>query len=399
MEALVMEFDATDLDRAARCERSLADETAPPSCSPFFDEAIAATAAGLVVLPCGGPAGKTPLVKWKSLDRPISPARLKKWRADPRFAEANIGIATGASGITVIDCDTPDSLDRLIERFGPTPLIVATPRGGHHLYFRSAGERSSPIELDGLRIDVKSRGGFVVAPPSVRRMGEHAGKGYVFICGSWADVSALPPLDQGALPKSFYRTIPNENEAVGRSTGRRTHDGAETDGRDLGHRNSTLFDRLRTAAPTIESHEALVRAAIAINASFDPPLDSTELTQTVQSVWSYKERQRLFVAGQAALVVPGTVFDMLAATPNGADALMLLLCLLKNHGARCRRGAEFLIVPPAMARANVIGNWGVTRYRKAAETLVAMRLITMTHRGGAHRGDAHRYALNLPMNS
>lgn len=386
-----MEFDATGLDRVALCERSLAGETVPPSCSPFLDEAIAATAAGLVVLPCGGPTGKAPLVKWKTLDRPISPARLKKWRADPQFAEANIGIATGASGITVIDCDTPDSLDRLIARFGPTPLIVATPRGGHHLYYRSSGERSGPLRDGDLQIDIKADGGFIVIPPSIRRTGEHAGREYRLISGSWADVPKLPPIREGALAPIFSEARASASNSPSRCSAR----DQSQHGSDIGHRNRALFDALRGAALKVENRGELADVACALNHTFDPPLDDAEVAQTTESVWGYREEGRLFTAGRSMIAIPGTTFDRLSSADNGADGLMLISCLIRNHGARAARNEPFAIVAAKMVKATTIKGWAVTRYRNAIDTLLANGFLNRVHKGGRRRGDPHRYLLNL----
>lgn len=89
--------------------------------------------------------------------------------------------------------------------------------------------------------------------------------------------------------------------------------------------------------------------------------------------------------------MPGAAHAQLRDAPNGSDGLMLLSCLLANHGARSRRGEDFAIAAAGMAKQKVIRGWGVARYRKATSTLLDERLISMTHRGGAHRGDPHRF--------
>lgn len=353
---------------------------------PFATTARTLTEAGMVVLPCGKADGKAPLVKWASLDRPLAPETLESWSRYPRFANANIGIATGPSGLTVIDCDTPNALDRLIDRFGPTPVIVATPRGGYHLYYRSNGERSGPIREDGLAIDVKAKGGFVVAPPSVRRTGEFAGKSYAFVAGEWADLPSLPHVLEGALNRKFYGSdigSPDTDAPTGRAP-------AET-GKDVGRRNRTLFDYLRRVARDVGSYPELIEAAEAFNARFDPPLAAAEVYRTAESVWKYRETGRLFAPGQSSIVIPAAIFDRLAKADNGADAFFLLGCLIRNHGAGHDGDPSFVIVPAAMMRDKVIHGWARTRYRNAIRTLLSENLITMAHRGGRRRGDPHRY--------
>ncbi|MGW5295507.1 bifunctional DNA primase/polymerase [Streptomyces bacillaris] len=95
----------------------------------------------------------------------------------------NIGLATGPSGLVVIDLDpvkakdpkgTPDgatSLQALCERAGqtvPATYRTRTASGGHHLYFTAPpGARlgNSAGRL-GTHIDTRAHGGYVVAPGS-----------------------------------------------------------------------------------------------------------------------------------------------------------------------------------------------------------------------------------------
>ena len=386
-----MDFPTTSSSDRAQSECGTTGEDAGTLCSPFRDAVTAVTAAGLVALPCGGPTGKAPLVRWKALQRPITEARLRLWLAAPQFAEANIGIATGPSGITVIDCDTPNSLDELITLFGPTPIVVATPRGGHHLYYKSSGESSGPLRSGKLTIDVKARGGFIVIPPSIRRAGEHAGKSYKFIAGSWAEIGNLPAVRANALESSLQ----NRPTTSGTTTKQPDETAGAPCGRDVGRRNFTLFNTLRAAAFEAESRNRLVELAGTLNRAFEPPLDEIEVAQIVDSVWKYREEGRLFVTGQSTIVIPGVAFDRLSRIDNGADGLMLLACLIRYHGARAARSEPFVIVAAKMAQGGTISGWAVTRYRNAIETLLASGFVKRVHTGGRRRGDPHRYLLNL----
>jgi hypothetical protein len=79
-------------------------------------------------------------------------------------AERGIGIATGPSGLLVVDFDgvAPD------EQY-PETLAARTPNGWH-LYYAGAG-RSTAGRL-GPGIDTRGEGGYVVAPPSLHPSGE-----------------------------------------------------------------------------------------------------------------------------------------------------------------------------------------------------------------------------------
>lgn len=92
---------------------------------------------------------------------------IKKWFET--CESFNIGIATGQlSGITVVDVDVKNGHrgnESLKFLNLPPTLTAKTPSGGWHLYYKyHPGLRSSIGGLDG--IDVKTDGGYVVAPPS-----------------------------------------------------------------------------------------------------------------------------------------------------------------------------------------------------------------------------------------
>jgi len=118
------------------------------------------------------------------------PNRIRSAWSAGRF---NIGLATGPSGLVVIDLDTPkpnddprpaewdlpgvrdgeDVLAVLADRHNqPVPadtFTVATPTGGLHLYYRApdAVELRNTASTIGWKVDTRAHGGYVVAPGSV----------------------------------------------------------------------------------------------------------------------------------------------------------------------------------------------------------------------------------------
>jgi hypothetical protein len=91
-----------------------------------------------------------------------------------RYPRANIGLACGLpSGVLVIDFDPRNGSEASVERLKGrkqlfTPTVSArTANGGIHLYyaFEPSLKNSSSALAQG--IDVKTTGGYVVAPPSV----------------------------------------------------------------------------------------------------------------------------------------------------------------------------------------------------------------------------------------
>jgi hypothetical protein len=102
-----------------------------------------------------------------------------KIRAAWQAAPYGIGIATGPSGLVVIDLDQPKdgapspdgetALADLAARRGapiPATYTVTTPHGGKHLYFRSpAGVRLRSTQKKlAATVDTRAWGGYVVAP-------------------------------------------------------------------------------------------------------------------------------------------------------------------------------------------------------------------------------------------
>jgi hypothetical protein len=128
------------------------------------------------------------LTDWESRATTDADRIARHWRRHPGD---NIGIATGPSGLVVVDLDaakrdaTPigpewtdatdgfDVLDRLADRHGPGALpetyTVRTAGGGWHLYYRApaGAELRNTAGRIGPLIDTRAAGGYVVAAGSV----------------------------------------------------------------------------------------------------------------------------------------------------------------------------------------------------------------------------------------
>ena len=90
--------------------------------------------------------------------------QLEAWAE--QYPECNWAIACGPSGLVVVDID-PDGHEYYtqldLEHGFPNTYTVKTPRGGYHYYFRGQ-TRNRVCLLPG--IDIRSRGGYVLAPGS-----------------------------------------------------------------------------------------------------------------------------------------------------------------------------------------------------------------------------------------
>ncbi|MFC9844333.1 bifunctional DNA primase/polymerase [Streptomyces sp. NPDC060223] len=120
----------------------------------------------------------------------IDPDRIRRAWASLPF---NVGIATGPSGLVVVDLDMPKRKSKgsadtpsgvttftaLCERAGqaiPTTRTVRTASGGVHLYFTAPPgvQLGNSAGRLGKRIDTRAWGGYVVAPGSITRAGTYA---------------------------------------------------------------------------------------------------------------------------------------------------------------------------------------------------------------------------------
>lgn len=129
-------------------------------------------AKGYAVFPLQ-PEGKKPITDHGFKDATKDPEQVKRWwRATP---DANIGIATGASDLVVVDLDVKHAADglrswddRTTDLDLPEPVVVHTPSGGLHLYYQADpdAERVGNSADEDSGIDVRADGGYVVAPGS-----------------------------------------------------------------------------------------------------------------------------------------------------------------------------------------------------------------------------------------
>lgn len=128
---------------------------------------------GLSILPLA--KDKKPLIQWQEFQtRQPTELEVRQWFK--QWPDMNIGIVTGKlSGLTVIDCDSQLAIEYFYSGYkGKTPN-VKTPRGMHFYFKYQEGVRNTAKLTE--HIDVRSEGGYVVAPPSVN--GE--GNAYRFI--------------------------------------------------------------------------------------------------------------------------------------------------------------------------------------------------------------------------
>ena len=340
---------------------------------PFGEAAMRFFDLGLCPIPCGGKDGKEPLITWAKWRRRPARKVFERLLGRAKNTQANIGILTGLSGITIVDCDGEGVLDEALRLFGPTPLITQTPSGGHHAWYRAQGERCANLRNKGYAIDVKGIGGFVVTPPSVRPSGVHIGKRYAFLAGGLNDLARLPSVRHEAAAWFGLRAEAKPD---------RTQAPIAT-----GQRNNQLFRAALLQARSAGSEEDLLSTMRDINAmACETPLPDPELRRVVASAWAIQQQGRNW-AGSGAFVCHNDRFRSL--TPA---ALWLLAHLRLFHGAR---EEPFALAIDAMVAAGSIAHLSARELRKARDHLLDHGYLVRVHRGGRGAKDAAKFILGV----
>lgn len=205
------------------------------------------------------------------LDATTDETQLRDWAR--RYPRANVGIACGrVSGITVIDVDPRHGGNQTMVAFKAknqhlTPTVLSrTPSGGYHVFYAFESALLNSQNLLGPGIDVRTTGGYVVAPPSV------AGSPY-----SWINPplgSDLPRMPQWAVE----RLRPKPAPVFQVNASRDTDDGLRgllkfLENAKSGERNKCLYWAARRAAEggftDARSADALMGMAVQIGLTPD----------------------------------------------------------------------------------------------------------------------------------
>lgn len=135
-----------------------------------LEAALRYAAAGWPVFPCK-PDSKEPATVHGFKDATTDPAQIRRWwMGCPAF---NVAVAAGTPGPDVLDVDVHpegngfEAFNRL-KRAGMLAgamAIIRTPRGGLHVYFTGTDQANGRMPRQ--HLDFRSRGGYVLVPPSV----------------------------------------------------------------------------------------------------------------------------------------------------------------------------------------------------------------------------------------
>jgi hypothetical protein len=238
-------------------------------------QALAYAARGWPVFPCQA-GQKIPATAHGHLDATTDPGQITAWFS--RNPDQNLAIATGAPGPDVLDVDDHGPAGNgyaAFARLSKAGLLdgaasyVRTPHGGLHAYFTGTAQRNG--HLPAHHLDFRSRGGYILAPPS------HVdGKPYRIIrtvdtdgALDWATVTAL--LEPRRQPRR-----PQPGLAFGRDL---SHLARWVASQAEGNRNAGLFWAANRALENDPAADLSPLAAAARQAGLGEP----EITRTLDS--------------------------------------------------------------------------------------------------------------------
>ena len=243
------------------------------------EAAVKYASMGFAVLPLK-PRGKEPNIAHGVKDATADVAQVKAWWE--RHPNDNIGLAMGAAsgGIVAIDIDVDedagkdgyDTLRTWENAHGELPETATsiTGRGGYHMLYRMAGVGNS-VGRDSA-VDIRSDGGFIVAPPSVHPNG---------VAYQWEfDPEEFPPADADENVKAFVASVQPAKADGGERM-------SVKDGATKGSRNDTLY-RMACSLQAQEWDDDAIRHTVRSynDTRCEPPLPQAEVDRLLESALS-----------------------------------------------------------------------------------------------------------------
>ena len=189
------------------------------------DAAFALASIGLHVFACT-PDKKPTVTAWEqnATDNAFKIEAI--WQSSPHFIP---GVPVGAHGLIVIDCDRKPNAPDGVAAFHSlcaahsidlsSAFVVETPSKGLHFYFRSDTAYGNSRGSLPAGIDVRGKGGYVIAPGATLP----DGRGYKIVHGSWNAIPALPDalaaflrpkVNSGVIPTTHAPQSATERECA-----------------------------------------------------------------------------------------------------------------------------------------------------------------------------------------
>jgi len=258
--------------------------------------------------------GKHPRTRRGVLDATTEPALIAQYWS--RWPRASIGLAVGEAGLCVIDIDPRNGGDATWERLerehGRVETLEAcTGGGGRHLLYALPLRVQFPSSApkDWIGVDVKCRGGYIIAPPSTHASGQ------VYAWEALSDV--LDPEYRGQ-PAELPAWI---QEALQAQAAQRATVAAELPLKiQAGGRNqqlASLAGTLRKRGCTVPEIAAMLQT---LNQErCEPPLPADEVEAIARSIGRYAAGAPPVPLGGEILVMPPHLQNgSVAPPPDGA---------------------------------------------------------------------------------
>jgi hypothetical protein len=329
---------------------------------------------GLALLPCR-PNSKAPSVKgFHHWEHPPGKDAVASWAAAQ--PSLNPALLVGFNDLVVIDIDDRDLTAKVRQLLPETPIQVATPSGGHHLYYRCLEPmRAQNLRRYGIPIDIKAGpGSYALVPPA-----SIDGHKYQFLFAGFESIGDVPALSTTHVTQ-LIETLGSPRDLANAARPNR------------GYRNNWLFRKCLFDARHCETLEELLDCAETANDDVPDPLRRPEVEQIARSAWKYQQEERNWSGQEAVAQIPESIRAKICCGQAGSDALALYVLLRTKHSAR---NDEFCIAIDAMIKAELLPCVTKMRLRRARDHLCTVGVIERVHIGGRGKGDPARFRFRV----
>ncbi len=219
---------------------------------------------------------KRPMIEWAEFQkRRPTETELREWFQGDR---ANIGIVTGPiSNLAVIDLDDDVSIELFQQYNFPESCMVQTHRG-FHIFYRYHPSIKTAVHLHGLKMDIRSMGGYVVAPPSINNVG---------VQYKWVEGYGLDDLSVSDFPIEFLTKFQSRGKSTTDTSMAELYTGVSE-----GQRNASLTRLMGSWLKDGLSEAECLAMADIWNTRNHPPLPDNEIVATTRGLFKRYADQR-----------------------------------------------------------------------------------------------------------
>lgn len=222
------------------------------------------------------PRDKRPLAAWKAFQEQY--ARMEQVEVWFDGTDNNLGIVSGKlSNLTIVDCDSQEAIEFFESRDYVPTLQVTTAHGRHYYYQYVEGSSNFQAKKEWPGIDLRSEGGYVVAPGSTHPSGAvYSWANDLLVAKAPAWLFERPPQNAQDAQERDFSPSPDVGDIFAPCA--------------VGGRNMALTRAAGKLLANLPFGEALQLCQM-WNRTNPVPLPDDELRRTVQSV-AQKEKKK-----------------------------------------------------------------------------------------------------------